>query len=82
MGLVGKRVLTVTDHEDVLVVTMESVADVTGRPRCGVIASGHARDRVTLIDAPSFGRAVRLVWHKRALRTCGGGEARRVMVGG
>lgn len=26
LGLVGKRVLTVTDHEDALVVTMESVA--------------------------------------------------------
>lgn len=65
LGLVGKRVLAVTDHEDVLVVTMESVADVTGWPRCGVIASGQARDTVTLIDAPSFGRAVRLVWHKR-----------------
>lgn len=35
LGLVGKRVLTVTDHEDVLVVTMESVADVTGWPRWG-----------------------------------------------
>lgn len=36
-----------------------------GCPVCGVIAWVHARELVTLIDAPLFGRAVRLAWNKR-----------------
>lgn len=32
---------------------------------CGVIAWVHARELVTLIDAPLVGRAVRLAWNKR-----------------
>ena len=59
------RVLAVADHDGVLVLPMESVADVAGCPVCGVIAWVHARELVTLIDAPSFGRAVRLAWNER-----------------
>lgn len=34
--------------------------------RCaGVVAHAHDRDEVGLVDAPSFGRPVRLAWVKR-----------------
>ena len=64
LGLARMRVLAVTDDESVLVVDVESVDEVAGCPGCGVVASVHAREPVTVIDAPSFGRAVRLVWRK------------------
>lgn len=51
------RVLTVTQHERVLTVDMESADDMAGCPECGVVATVHAREVVTLIDAPSFGHA-------------------------
>lgn len=61
------RVLDVVDDEDHdrLVVRVESVPDVAGCPVCGVVAHVHDRDVVSLVDVPSFGRPVRLVWVKR-----------------
>ena len=59
------RVLDVTDDQDRLVVRVESVPDVAGCPVCGVVAHAHDRDEVGLVDAPSFGRPVRLAWVKR-----------------
>ncbi|MCH8614414.1 ISL3 family transposase (plasmid) [Arsenicicoccus dermatophilus] len=61
------RVLDVACDEDPdrLVVRVESVPDVTGCPVCGVVAHAHDRDDVRLVDVPSFGRPVRLVWVKR-----------------
>ncbi|WP_407568323.1 ISL3 family transposase (plasmid) [Arsenicicoccus dermatophilus] len=55
------------DGQGRLVVRVESVLDVAGCPVCGVVAHAHAHDRddVALVDAPSFGRPVRLVWVKR-----------------
>ena len=32
---------------------------------CGVVARGHGRDEVELVDAPAFGRPVRIRWRKR-----------------
>jgi transposase len=36
-----------------------------GCPECGVPARSKDRDVVELVDLPSYGRAMRLVWHKR-----------------
>ena len=39
-----------------------------GCPLCGVIAASHGRRTVVLVDAPCFGRPVRVVWRKRTWR--------------
>ncbi|MGL5849285.1 MAG: ISL3 family transposase [Phycicoccus sp.] len=66
VGLPGLRV-TAADRDDggALMVTVESEAAVMGCPTCGVLAHGHGRVEVRLVDAPSFGRPVRIVWRKR-----------------
>lgn len=48
-----------------LTVTVESEPQVMGCPTCGVVAHGHGRVNVVLIDAPWAGRPVRVVWRKR-----------------
>jgi transposase len=48
-----------------LVVTVESEPAVMGCPSCGVLARGHGRDEVELVDAPVFGAPVRIRWRKR-----------------
>ena len=48
-----------------LVLEVESCDPVTGCPGCGVVATGHGRVMVELIDAPWAGRAVRIRWRKR-----------------
>ena len=45
-----------------LVVTVESPPAPRGCPQCGVIAAGRGRREVVLVDAPAFGRPVRIVW--------------------
>ncbi|MGL5827472.1 MAG: ISL3 family transposase [Nocardioides sp.] len=66
VGLPGLRVTGVDrDDGDRLTVVVESEPAVMGCPTCGVVAHGHGRDAVTLVDAPSFGRPVRVVWRKR-----------------
>ena len=47
------------------VLDIECCDSITGCPGCGVIATGHGRVTVTLIDAPSAGRPTRLRWRKR-----------------
>lgn len=59
------RVLDVAERDGRLVVRVESIPDVAGWPVCGVVAHLHDRDDVSLVDVPSFGRPVRLVWVKR-----------------
>ncbi|WP_240322636.1 transposase family protein [Austwickia chelonae] len=49
---------------------MEKAPGLVGCSVCGVVVHAHDRDDVTLVDAPSFGRPVRLVWVKRRY-TCG-----------
>jgi transposase len=61
----GMHVLAVQRGHRRLVITVETDADVTGCPTCGVIAVGHGRRRVTAADAPCFGLPVLLVWFKR-----------------
>jgi transposase len=53
------------DRDGGLTVTVESPTTVMGCPSCGVVAHGHGRDAVRLIDTPSAGRPVRIVWRKR-----------------
>ena len=57
-----------------LVLEVESCDPVTGCPGCGVIATGHGRVMVEMIDAPWAGRPVRIRWRKRRWvcheRTC------------
>jgi transposase len=64
----GMHVLDVQRGHRKLVITVESDADTTGCPTCGVVAVGHGRRRVTAVDAPCFGLAVVLVWFKRIWR--------------
>lgn len=59
------RVLDVSQDAGRLVVRVESVPDVAGCPVCGVVAHVHDREVVRLVDVPSFGHPVRLVWVKR-----------------
>ena len=73
----------VDDGDAGLVVHVESTSGPAGCPHCGVVATAHGRDQVRLVDAPSFGRPVRLVWAKRryvALPSSGGGERRAGVV--
>ena len=67
VGLDGLHVIGV-DRDDGggLTVRVESAPEVMGCRRCGVIAHGHGRDEVELVDAPAMGRPVRIVWRKRA----------------
>ncbi|PZP13117.1 MAG: ISL3 family transposase, partial [Brachybacterium faecium] len=48
-----------------LVLEVESCVPVQGCPGCGVIATGHGRVVVEVIDAPWAGRPVRVRWRKR-----------------
>ena len=66
VGVNGLHVTAVERDEcGRLVVTVESEAAVMGCPACGVVVRGHGRDEVTLVDAPAFGRPVRIRWRKR-----------------
>lgn len=67
VGLPGLHVIAVErdDGDGSLTVTVESEPGVMGCPTCGVVAHGHGRVDVALIDAPWAGRPVRLVWRKR-----------------
>ena len=62
----GLHVVTVTKgRRSGLVLEAESCDPVTGCPGCGVVATGHGRVMVELIDVPWAGRAVRIRWRKR-----------------
>ena len=68
VGLDGLHVVEVGQHDDRLLVVVESAPAVTGCGRCGVIATSRGRREVVLVDVPCFGRPVRLVWRKRTWR--------------
>lgn len=66
LGLAGFHLLAVTDGGGAgLVLEVESCDPVTGCPGCAVIATGHGRIMVEMIDAPWAGRPVRIRWRKR-----------------
>ena len=56
----GMHVLDVQRGHRKLVITVESDANVTGCPICGVVPVGHGR-RMRGADAPGFGGPVRIV---------------------
>lgn len=69
VGLPAVTVLGVVSRDnEPLRVHVERVDAVAGCPVCGVIAHVKDRRQVELVDLPSFGRATRLVWHKRRFR--------------
>jgi transposase len=68
VGLPGLHVIRVAKDGPGLVVAVESPPTPVGCPLCGVIATSHGRRSVWLVDAPSFGRPVRIVWRKRTWR--------------
>lgn len=69
VGLDGLRVIAVERRgRDALTVTVESPPGPIGCPGCGVLAIGHGRAPVPLVDAPAMGRPVRLLWRKRRWR--------------
>jgi hypothetical protein len=64
--LVGLRVIAVErDDGGRLMVTEESEPQPMGCPKCRPVAHAHGRVAVTLVDAPSAGQPVRVVWRKR-----------------
>ncbi|WP_435986047.1 ISL3 family transposase [Terrabacter sp. LjRoot27] len=66
VGLDGLRVTAVArDEHGALSVAVESEQAVMGCPSCGVLAHGHGRVEVRLVDAPWAGRSVTVVWRKR-----------------
>jgi transposase len=67
VGLPGLRVVAVerTRRGDGLVVTVESPPSLMGCPGCGVVVRIHGRRTVEMVDAPCFGRPVKLRWRKR-----------------
>src|SRR4051812_8030068 len=62
------HVMTVDRRPDRLVLTIETDADLTGCPSCGVVAVGHGRRVHEAGDAPCLGTPVRLRWRKRVWR--------------
>jgi len=65
VGLAGLHVIEVVTRDECLRVRVESPPGPMGCPTCGVVALSHGRREVELIDAPCFGRPVRVVWWKR-----------------
>ena len=66
VGLGGLHVTTVDrDEGGRLVVGVESEPTLMGCPVCGVVAHGHRRVEVRLVDAPAMGRPVTILWRKR-----------------
>ena len=57
--------MSVARTPQALVLDIESCNQLVGCPECGVIAQGHGRVVVEVIDAPWAGVPVRIRWHKR-----------------
>ncbi|HMK63664.1 MAG TPA: ISL3 family transposase [Acidimicrobiales bacterium] len=57
LGMFGRTGEPISVH-------VATLAERPGCPTCGVLARVKDRDQVVLVDLPSYGRAMRLVWHK------------------
>lgn len=62
VGLEGFHLMSVARTPDALVLDVESCNQLVGCPGCGVIAQGHGRMVVEVIDAPWAGVPVRIRW--------------------
>ena len=67
VGLEGFHLKSAARTPDVPVLDVEPCNQLVGRPGSGVIAQGHGRVVVEVIDAPWAGVPARIRWHKRAL---------------
>ena len=65
VGLEGFHLMSVTRTLQALVLDIESCDCLAGCPGCGVIAQGHGRVVVEVIDAPWAGVPARIRWFKR-----------------
>ena len=65
VGLEGFHLMSVARTPDALVLDIESCDCLAGCPGCGVIAQGHGRVVVEVIDAPWAGVPTRFRWFKR-----------------
>ena len=65
VGLEGFHLMSVTRTPGALVLDVESCNQLAGCPGCGVIAQGHGRMVVEVIDAPWAGVPTRIRWFKR-----------------
>ena len=65
VGLEGFHLMSVTRTSQALVLDVESCNQLAGCPGCGVIAQGHGRVVVEVIDAPWAGVPARIRWFKR-----------------
>ena len=65
VGLDGFHLTSVARTPDALMLDIESCDRCAGCPGCGVIAQGHGRVVVEVIDAPWAGVPARIRWHKR-----------------
>ena len=74
IDLEGFHLIAVARRESGLVLDIESCDRLAGCPGCGVIAQGHGRVVVEVVDAPWAGIPARIRWHKRRWicreRTC------------
>lgn len=68
LGLDGFRVLDVSETDDELTVTVESMVTIEGCSRCGTRAVAHDRRPTDIRDLACFGRPVRLRVLKRRWR--------------
>ena len=67
VGLAGFHLMSVARRECGLVLDIESCDRCAGCPGCGVIAHGHGRVVVEVIDAPWSGVPVWIRWHNTTL---------------
>ena len=67
VGLEGFHLVAAARRECSLALDRESCDRCAGCPGCGVIAQGHGRVVVEVIDAPWAGVPVRIRWHNTAL---------------
>ncbi|MGF0131377.1 ISL3 family transposase [Dietzia cinnamea] len=76
VGLDEVHVLDARLRGEQLEVTVESEPGPVGCPDCGSVGVGHGRQVVRLVDIPSFGRPVTIIWRKRRF-VCPGGACER-----
>ena len=65
VGLEDFHLMSVARTPQALVLDAESCNQLVDCPGCGVLAQGHGRVVVEVIDAPWAGVRARIRWHKR-----------------